>query len=201
MRNVKRNRIAAAGVVAAASLLLASCMNGGDAGPAEETAPPSPTAAADDTVTSSPETTSSGKPSPTTSSTSSSETESETAAAGTGDIDEVQIVIETTREVSPGVLQYSNYGEASGKIVWQALSGGAFYSGERCAAVVTLTDPQGTVLLTDRKNTCDGKTSFDLRPSKNPTGEYTINVSIAPWDDPDNAVEGSSTFEMIAYGS
>lgn len=200
MRNVKRNRIAAAGAVAAASLLLASCMNGGDAGPVEETAPPSPTAAAEDTVTSSPETTSSNKPS-TTSSTSSSETESETESAGTGDIDEVQIVIETTREVSPGVLQYSNYGEASGKIVWQALSGGAFYSGERCAAVVTLTDPQGTVLLTDRKNTCDGKTSFDLRPSKNPTGEYTINVSIAPWDDPDNAVEGSSTFEMIAYGS
>ena len=131
---------------------------------------------------------------------SSSSAEAEEAQTG-GAIDEVQIFIDTTREVSPGVLQYSNYGEASGWIEWQAVSGGALYDAEQCVAVVSLVDQGGTVLLTDRQNKCEGKTKFDLRPSKNPPGEYRIDVSLAPWEDPDNPTEASSTFEMIAYGN
>lgn len=82
-----------------------------------------------------------------------------------------------------------------------ALSNGATYAGERCAAVVTLVDPAGNVLQTDRQSICSGQTSFDLSPSKNGTGEYMVKASIAPWDAPDKPVLSEKKFTVIAEGS
>lgn len=184
-------------VASASALLLASCSVLPGGGGSEDETPAAPASAAPTSVETTVITTTETA---TEDVEASSSAEAEDTQTG-GAIDEVQIVIDTTREVSPGVLQYSNYGEASGWIEWQAVSGGALYDAEQCVAVVSLVDQSGTVLLTDRQNKCEGKTKFDLRPSKNPPGEYRIDVSLAPWEDPDNPTEASSTFEMIAYGN
>ncbi|WP_024796310.1 hypothetical protein [Tomitella biformata] len=82
-----------------------------------------------------------------------------------------------------------------------AISNGATYDGEKCAAVITLVDPSGNVLKTDRQSTCTGSTSFTLRASTNGTGQFTVKAAIAPWDKPDNAVLAEQPFTVIASGS
>ena len=185
--------------VSAAAFLLASCSflpggEGEDAAPAPSEAgtASAPTSVQTTVITTTETATEEVEPS--------TSVEPETPGVG-GAIDEVQIVIDTTREVSPGVLQYSNYGRASGRFEWKAISNGAIYDAQQCVAVISLVDQAGNVILTDRQNECEGKTKFDLRPSKNPPGEYRVDVSLAPWDAPDSPTEGSLTFQMIAYGT
>lgn len=84
---------------------------------------------------------------------------------------------------------------------WTALSGDADYPGSKCASVITLADPAGNILKTDRSNQCSGTTPFELRSSKNGTGEFTAKASIAPWDDPEKPVVSDKTFTVIENGA
>lgn len=117
-----------------------------------------------------------------------------------GPIDDVQIVWQSDEEVSPGVIQ-GPYGYASVDAEWMAVTGGAAYAGEKCATVVTYTDPAGNILSTDRVNTCTGSTNLHLREKRNQTGTYKVKVSVAPWADPENSTEVEQTFEFIAAGT
>lgn len=104
-------------------------------------------------------------------------------------------------EKSPGVLQYGGFG-VDVDIEWMGLEAGNAYNGQKCAAVLTLTDPAGAVVETHRASTCTGTFGFTrLVPSKNPTGEYTVKGSLAPWEDPDTPVTAEQKFTVIAEGA
>lgn len=136
----------------------------------------------------------------TTSATSSTPTTStSTTSAAADTIDDVQLRLSSSDEVSPGVLQSSN-GVSAG-IEWMAVSGAAAYDGEKCAAVVTLTDPGGQIVETDRQSTCTGSTNYTIWPNRTGTGEYTVTASLAPWEDSENPVESTLEFTIIAYGT
>lgn len=109
-------------------------------------------------------------------------------------------MLQSGNEVSPGTLQHSN-GSVGLRAEWMAISKGATYDGERCAAVIPMVDPEGYVLKTDRQSTCTGATSFGLNARENGTGEFTVKASIAPWDKPDDAVVSEKTFTLVAAGS
>ena len=116
-----------------------------------------------------------------------------------GRLDSVQLKMLSSEEKSPGVLQFS-YSSISLTVEWMALSSGNAYGGEKCAAVITLVDPAGQIVTTDRQASCSGSTRFDLSSSRHATGDYTIKASIAPWDAPENPALAEKTFSVIARG-
>ncbi|MBB0990630.1 hypothetical protein G6009_03950 [Dietzia sp. SLG510A3-30A2] len=125
--------------------------------------------------------------------------ETTTSAAPAAGIDSVQLRLDSSDEVSPGVLQ--GQGIIFVEIEWMGVSDGAAYDGEKCAAVITVSDPGGKIVLTDRQSTCSGDTSVTIRPGTTGTGTYTVTASLAPWEDADNATESTSEFDVIAWGT
>lgn len=193
---VHKNRSLTSVVAVAVSALALSACSGGGVRVGED---------AGDEVTSSSASTTSVTTSAITSATTSEATQTSTSEETTtkapgGAIDGVQIVWQSQEEVSPSIIQGS-FGYASVDAEWMAVSGGAAYSGEKCATVITYTDPAGNILSTDRVNTCSGSTEVQLRESRNQTGIYTVKVSIAPWDDTEAVTEAEQTFEFIAAGT
>lgn len=164
---------------------------GNDSGePTAVGAAPSPAVATPTTVT--PTSTPSGtmEASPT------SATSTRRAAVG---IDSVQVRLNSYAEVSPGVLQ-GEYA-ISADIEWMAVSAGAAYDGERCAAVITLTGPGGHILETDRQSTCSGTTYLRLEQSKVGTGTFIVSARLAPWEDAQNPTDATLEFDVIAAGT
>lgn len=193
-KNRSLNSAAAVAVSAIAALALSACSGGGvsvgEEAAAEATSSPAATTSATSSATTS-ATTSKAQ-------TSTAE-ETTTTEAPSGAIDDVQIVLQSDSEVSPGVYQARN--RVWAKAEWMAVSGGAAYPGEKCAAVITFLDPSGNIIKTDRQSTCEGASTVELSTSKYPTGVYTVKVAIAPWDDAENHTEGEQTFEIIAWGT
>ncbi|MFN3600896.1 MAG: hypothetical protein ACK4UY_05845 [Dietzia sp.] len=86
-------------------------------------------------------------------------------------------------------------------IEWMGVSDNAVYDGEKCAAIITVTDPGGKILLTDRQSTCSGQTSVTIRPGSTGTGTYSVTASLAPWEDVQNTAETTFEFDVIAWGT
>lgn len=122
-----------------------------------------------------------------------------TSASAAAAMDSVQLRLNSSYEVSPGVLQGRDL--LFTDIEWMGVSDSAAYDGEKCAAVITVTDPGGQIVLTDRQSTCSGETSVTIRPGNTGTGTYTVTARLAPWEDAENPAESTFEFDVIAWGT
>ncbi|PAY23337.1 hypothetical protein CEY15_08430 [Dietzia natronolimnaea] len=181
-------------LVAAPAVLCALAACGNDsATPTADGGDASPVVATPTTTTSTSTSTSAAS---TSSTTPTSET---TTSRASGEIDSIQLRLDSSDEVSPGVLQ--GYYPVFADIEWMAISAGAAYDGERCAAVITLTGPGGHILQTDRQSTCSGTTQIEPQKIRDDTGTYVVTARVAPWEDAQNPTEGTLEFDVIASGT